>query len=223
MRRDGKYGQTNASLSTYGVAVVDVGSPKLGNLGWSAWSCRQDEETVGTHLDPLADWIAHASVDEGLLLGLEAPLFVPIREDLLLATKARSGENPRPWSAGAGAQVLALNLPIMVYLFTKLRGLGLTFCLQADAFTARPREVLLFEALVSGRDKGSSHIEDAAIMTHYCQHYAQMRQLPPTQLKEEVGVRYFNLAACALRYCDLLLDDQAMHAALPIYKPEPLP
>lgn len=222
MSRDKTFAMTSSHLTPYGIAVVDVGSPKLGNLGWSAWSCRQNVEVVGTHLDALADWIAHASAGEGLLLGLEAPLFVPIREDLLLATKARSGESPRPWSAGAGAQVLALNLPIMVYLFAKLRGLDLTFCLQADAFTARPREILLFEALVSGQDKGASHIEDAAIMMHYCQHYVQMGQLPPTQLQEETGVRYFNLAACALRYCDLLRDDQAMHVPLPIYKPGPV-
>ena len=58
-----------------------------------------------------------ATKNNCLILGLEAPLFVPVRKDEMHLTSARKGDGTRPWSAGAGAQVLAINLPIMVYIF----------------------------------------------------------------------------------------------------------
>ena len=69
-------------------------------------------------------------------------------------------------SAGAGAQVLALNLPIMVHIFSNLYRINqaIDFVFVEEDFTMPSNQILLFEALVSGQDKGNSHVNDAEIM-----------------------------------------------------------
>ena len=106
-------------LYPHSICVIDIGSPKLGNIGWSLMNNNGTDEWSGQELDELFPLISDQLEAGGLLLGLEAPLFVPIRDDLLLATKARKGEERRPWCPGAGAQVLAMNLPLMVYILRR--------------------------------------------------------------------------------------------------------
>ena len=207
--------------SPYSVCVVDIGSPKLGNIGWCVIDANTGEAQRGADLDALFPILATQLETRGLVLGLEAPLFVPLREDLMKATKARSGEGRRPWSAGAGAQVLAMNLPIMIYIFNHIARLmpAVQFVVQGEDFDARPGQVLVFEALVSGADKGLSHMEDAHIMAEYCASFAQRCVLPPTILEAEEGAEYFNLTAAALMHCGLVEDLEALQSASPIYKP----
>tara|TARA_B100000886_G_C20380912_1_gene473886 strand:+ start:367 stop:1041 length:675 start_codon:yes stop_codon:yes gene_type:complete len=206
----------------YSVCVIDIGSPKLGNLGWYLWDATRQRVASGDDLDALFEPLIQASDQSGVLLGLEAPLFVPIRQDLLLMTKARAGESPRPWSAGAGAQVLAMNLPIMTYLFQQLqiRQANLSYCIESTDFTAKPGQVLLFEALVSGANKGSSHIDDAKIMVDYCRSYSDQSQLPPTILQHEAGTTFLNLAACALLHLGLIETQALSGCSSPIYRPD---
>ena len=177
----------NTYLPKYGTITVDIGSPKLGNLGWHVYEPEDESyhEYTGKKLDDLIDLISIKSKNHGFILGLEAPLFIPVRKNLYHATKARFGESPRPWSAGAGAQVLAINLPIMTYLFDNLyqKKPTLQFCITPEHFQSKPQQILIFEALVSGKDKGVSHIDDAKIMNNYCKTFSQSNQLPPTILQ----------------------------------------
>ena len=68
---------------------------------------------------------------------------------------------------GAGAQVLAMNLPIMIYLMKGLKSLNIDieYFVNEDGFKGATNQIMFFEALVSGQDKGTSHIHDAQIMT----------------------------------------------------------
>ena len=84
--------QQNKLKNTYHICTIDIGSPKLGNLGWCLYDSLSEREFVGQDLDQLFPYIAEVSQTCGLILGLEAPLFVPIRENLMLATKGRKGE-----------------------------------------------------------------------------------------------------------------------------------
>ncbi len=205
----------------YGVCVIDIGSPRLGNIGWSLIDGQTEKEWSGDQLDQLFPLIPEILDRQGLLLGLEAPLFVPLRSNLLHATKARKGEERRPWSAGAGAQVLAMNLPIMVYIVEKFMDCGkeLLFLLEEKKFFGSPKQVLIFEALVSGSDKGESHIADAQIMAKYCHQFSKNYLLPTSILEEEQGVRFFNLAAAALLKCGATHDISTLGLPAPIYKP----
>ncbi len=201
------------------ICVVDIGSPRLGNLGWYLYDAFRDVSYSGDDLDEMIVPLQQVLQKSSVLLGLEAPLFVPVRADLMLATKARAGESPRPWSAGAGAQVLAMNLPIMTYLFQRLRHDQCSFTMDANIFSGHAGEILVFEALVSGADKGQSHIEDAQIMVRYCHTYTKQYQLPPSILQSEKNVSYMNLVACALLFTGHLQSSDNLSIPSPIYRP----
>ena len=209
-------------LHPYSICVIDIGSPKLGNIGWSFINKDGTNDWSGQELDDLFPIISGQLETGGLLLGLEAPLFVPIRDDLILATKARKGEERRPWSAGAGAQVLAMNLPIMIYIFEKIiKSVTKTeFIINSEHFSGVTGQTLIFEAFVSGKDKGESHIEDAQIMSRYCSQYSKINRLPNTILEDEPGVRYFNLAAAALLQCGGIKNLDNLHIQSPIFQPK---
>ena len=206
----------------YHTCVIDIGSPKLGNLGWCLIDALKNVEYTGTDLDELIAHIAVITKNSGLLLGLDAPLCVPIRSNLLDATKARKGEGRSPWSAGAGAQVLTMNLPIMVYLFRAIHRITgqVSFFVHPQKFSAQPSQIMIFEALISGKDKGSSHVNDAQIMARSCKHYAALNILPKCILEKEVDSEFFNLAASALLRCNLIEDISQLSSPTPIYKPE---
>jgi hypothetical protein len=209
----------------YHVCVIDIGSPKLGNLGWCLMDIHNNQEFTGDNLDDLFSHLIEVSKSSGIILGLEAPLFVPLRPDLMDATKARKGEGRRPWSAGAGAQVLTMNLPIMTYIFKHLYALkpDISYFLNDHGFSAKPGEIMLFEALVSGEDKGSNHINDAQIMVYSCIPYSQLNRLPKSILEEENHTEYLNLSAAALLRCGILDDCDSLCLASPIYKPSSKP
>ena len=165
--------------------------------------------------------LIEASKTSGIILGLEAPLFVPIRSNLIEATKARKGEGRRPWSAGAGAQVLTMNLPIMTYIFKHLYALkpDISYFLNEHGFSAQAGQVMIFEALVSGADKGISHINDAQIMISSCIPFSKSKKLPNSILEEEQQSEYLNLSAVALLRCGIFNDTKSLCLVSPIYKP----
>jgi len=204
----------------YHICVIDIGSPKLGNLGWCLMDIQKNQEFTGHNLNDLFPHLVEVSKTSGVILGLEAPLFVPLRSNLMEATKARKGEGRRPWSAGAGAQVLTMNLPIMTYIFKHLYALkpDISYFLNEHGFSAQVGQIMIFEALVSGADKGSSHIHDAHIMLSHCIPFSQSTKLPNSILEEEQS-EYLNLSAAALLRCGILNDTKSLCLASPIYKP----
>ena len=145
------------------IGVIDVGSPKSGNLGWTIRKGK-----LKSHGDDLDEFIAEfARHCDGCpaALGFEAPLFVPIRDKALELTNARKGEGSRPWSASAGATVLTVALPVVTYTLSKLRtrigGYGAS--LDWKGWDAGFNQLLVWEAFVSGSSKGDDHWHDADI------------------------------------------------------------
>jgi hypothetical protein len=145
------------------IGVIDVGSPKSGNLGWAI---RKGEQK--SHGDDFDEFIAEfAKQCDGCpaALGFEAPLFVPIRDKAHELTNARKGEGGRPWSASAGATVLTVALPVVTYTLSKLctRIEGYEASLDWKSWGAGANELLVWEAFVSGSSKGDDHWHDADI------------------------------------------------------------
>ena len=145
------------------VGVIDVGSPKSGNLGWAIR--RGDRKSHGDDLDEFITEFARHCDGCPAALGFEAPLFVPIREKVLELTSARKGEGRRPWSASAGATVLTVALPVVTYTLSQLRsGLGsYQASLDWKSWRVGSNTLLIWEAFVSGSSKGSDHWHDADI------------------------------------------------------------
>lgn len=59
--------------NAYDICVIDIGSPKKGNLGWCFIDVKNDQEYAGSNLDDMFPHIINAINYKGLILGLEAP------------------------------------------------------------------------------------------------------------------------------------------------------
>lgn len=143
------------------VAVVDIGSPAKGRLGWHV--CPDDIH--GSEVGLLIEYLAAGLLRGPCALGFEAPMYVPFRDSLPDLMKARPGEGNRAWCAGAGAGSLATALAVVPYILRCLRAKVPTATATLDWMNppAQPGELFLFEAFVSGDGRGGSHVDDAKI------------------------------------------------------------
>jgi hypothetical protein len=159
---------TQESAMALSSCVIDIGSPKAGNLGWACAAMGGGVET-GTDLDSIITWVAAELSVGSVALGFEAPMFIPLRDAPNKLTAARVGEGSKAWSAAAGCGALATGLAITVYTLARLRDAmpSASASLNWRAFEPAPGRLLLFEAFVSGKDKSGSHVSDAAVALRY--------------------------------------------------------
>lgn len=136
------------------VAAVDIGS--LANLGWAVQGPSLD--AAGTDIDECVRVLAEALRHGSLALGFEAPMFVPYGRDPLDLDRARMGDGAHAFSSAPGACVLTKALVVVPYILRKLRHLvpdaEPTFDWQREPGR---RDLLLFEAFVSGVGKDIDH------------------------------------------------------------------
>jgi len=163
------------------IYAFDAGSPRQG-LAWARVA--QDAVGVafgGTDVSVAADAIAR-DIDRGssVAMAFEAPLFLPVADDYRELCRARRGEGARPWSAGAGAYVTGVVIPLAAWVLRRVREKAaaastVRFTLAAEDWpranerTATP-VLLAWEAFVSGEGHATSsnehgmseHVQDAA-------------------------------------------------------------
>ena len=151
------------------VYCADIGSVAKRRFGWARQRTDGAQPAIrrGTDISKLVQAVA-ADLNGGrsVALGFECPLFVPIRDNPEELTSAREGEGNRPWSAGAGAAVLATALTECVWILRALRrqvSTKVSVFLTWDEFCEASGGLFLWEAFVSSRAKGKSHQDDAAI------------------------------------------------------------
>ncbi len=148
------------------IFCADIGSVKAGRFGW--FGAGPDGRPVpGSSIEDLASVVAEKiTCGEKVALGFECPLYVPLRDDPMLLTKARTGEGNRSWSAGAGCGALATGLVEVTWLLEQIRTKtpkSAAAFLNWRAFEASDGGLFLWEAFVSGKAKGSGHAHDAEI------------------------------------------------------------
>ena len=165
------------------VFAVDVGRADC--LGWAV--ClpemkgrprRANKALRG--FDPLVEMVAaQFKKHRKIAIGFEAPLFLPVRDDINRLTAARSGESGPskgritafPWSAGAGATAALLSLPLMGRFFRELAlllGTRPAVFFDWQAFSLADQGIFIWEAFVVGDAKSTfsgidGHNEDARI------------------------------------------------------------
>lgn len=162
---------------SYSIYCVDIGSVPRGRFGWARAIEGQGHLALGTSPDELVQAISQdLRNDIPVTLGLECPLFVPIRESANDLTRARNGEGQRPWSAGAGAGVLATGLTETVWILQQVRAKTPSETkafLDWPTFDRTQKGLFVWEAFVSGQAKAGGHAEDAAVAVR-----AFMKYLP---------------------------------------------
>ncbi|MGC9541280.1 hypothetical protein [Streptomyces sp. UG1] len=207
------------------VVGVDVGSVALGRFAWAALDTPAPS-LVGQGTDPgtAVRSLAAALTSGGrAALVLEAPMSVPVpatdRADGWQALgRARTGEGNRPWSAGAGAGVLATGVAQAAWMLGRVVDAvpGVAATTRPDRWTAAhgPR-LLLAEALVSGAGKpvptqAGPHAADAEAAARVLAE--RLPRLP--DLASDVRCaphRPFNLLAAAALWAGLDIPRDELH------------
>ena len=148
------------------IFCADIGSVKAGRFAW--FGVDPDGKPVpGNSIEELVSAVAkNISGGAKVALGFECPLYVPLRDDPMLLTNARTGEGNRSWSAGAGCGSLATGLVEVAWLLEKIRANtpnSAAAFLDWQAFKKADSGLFLWEAFVSGKAKGNGHAQDVEI------------------------------------------------------------
>jgi hypothetical protein len=151
-------------MSSLAIFCADVGSIKRGNFGWARLALGQSpsgDDDIRKFVETVAGDLNNG---KKVALGFECPLFVPVSsvpEDL---TKARSGEQNRPWSAGAGAGSLATGLTETQWICDHMRSAlrrTVPVFYRWQPFDASTTGMFIWEAFVTKEAKGTTHAKDA--------------------------------------------------------------
>lgn len=200
------------------VVGVDIGSVKspskfawavVDSLERAVLSCGDDPEGA---VQALAQSLAEGG---SAVLAVEAPMAVPVpdpdRDEWRWLGAARTGEGNRPWSAGAGAGVLATGVAQTAWMLSRLHALAprVTATTQPQRFTAGEADLLLTEAFVSGSGKPVPVASD--------QHSADAEAAARATLAYLTdGTEGFPLVECAPRRALNLLAVLAEWADMPV-------
>jgi hypothetical protein len=146
------------------VACADVGSVAQKNFAWAVAKGTSDVQT-GTEIEDLVQTVIK-DLNDGLplALGFECPLFVPLADNPVRLTSARPGDGNRPWSAASGVQSLAIGLVEATWVLNRIQQASpqkrIAYLRWPD-FRATSQGLFLWEAMVTGQVKKSSHMADA--------------------------------------------------------------
>jgi uracil-DNA glycosylase len=151
------------------IYCADIGSIPNRRFGWARSAT--DESKIerhrgGTEIIELLDGLAEdLAAGQGVALGFECPLFVPLPEQPLRLGMARPGERNRSWSAGAGAGAMATGIVEVAWILNELRQRCPTATPYLDwaEFAAAGRGLFLWEAFVTDRAKAATHVDDATV------------------------------------------------------------
>ncbi len=148
------------------VYAADIGSIKKKHFGWCRaeisqyqkdWPCETD---INKFVESV---IKDLKKNKKVAIGFECPLFVPIADKPEDLTKAREGENNRPWSAGAGCAVLATGLTECVWIFKKIResNVDVKPSFSWKEFRENKSNFFIWESFVTSLAKEKTHPDDA--------------------------------------------------------------
>lgn len=150
------------------VYASDAGSVPKGNFSWVT---SYDLEKASDDIEALAQGIvADLQAGRPVALGLECVLFIPCPEAAMELGKARSGEctpetGNKPFAASAGACATMTGLPALAWLLRAIHRKcpEVTGTTRWKDFAAGEAQLFVWEAFVSGQEKGDSDHDDARL------------------------------------------------------------
>ena len=156
------------------VYACDIGSVKTGKFAWVRADLDADFAPVGSNdmgglLDCLKSDLRGKS---SIALGFEAPLFMPVPNEIGNLGSGRIGEGSRSMFAQSGACAMALGCKQIAFILRHMVSYKQTYELTFDATSwmacAQPR-ILIWEAFVSGKTHApvGEDIRDAATAACY--------------------------------------------------------
>lgn len=193
-------------LITY---VADAGSVSKDNFHWVS-----SRSIAESSRDPneLARAVAHdLNSRKRVALGYESPLFVPVGPEPGLLGRARDGEcqeatGNRPFTAGAGAAVLATGIQSLAWVLREIKHLAphAIASTRWNDFRGGACQLFIWEAFVTGSEKAHppSHAGDAALAIAAFQQVSSLAE-SPTRIRCSSA---FSLAGAAVLWSGLSTD-----------------
>jgi hypothetical protein len=143
------------------IYCADIGSVCGNRFGWArVGDGSAVERGDGKSIAALVDSVAGDLSGGPVALGFECPLWLPLPERSARLGKARANEGARPWSAGAGAAVLATGMVQIPWILERLKEKvpATEAHLDWPTFRQGARGLFLWEAFVSGAAKESTNL-----------------------------------------------------------------
>lgn len=145
------------------IYACDVGSIKRGNFGWAS---SRGGSRGSTDIEDLVSHVAK-DLNEGVkvALGFECPLFIPCPERAEGIGRARVGDGNRAYTSNPAACATVIGLSELAWVLSRIH----ENCPDVRATTRwnelnrGDSELFIWEAFISGTDKGADHIEDAEL------------------------------------------------------------
>jgi hypothetical protein len=216
------------------VVAVDVGSVSTSKFAWARLTYPEQEPVqTGDDLQSCVDILADAlRANEQTALLLEAPGAVPVPGPTTGwhgLGRARTGEENRPWSAGAGAGALATALAQGAWILGELAAIlpALAVTTQVGTWRSATAQLLLGEAFVSGSGKpvpvspAAGHVADATAAAKEF-----VRRLETGQIDSDVHCgpeRPLSLLAAMAHWAGLRIDPTELRYDVLVVKVRPVP
>jgi hypothetical protein len=222
-------------LSSHVVYAVDVGSPNNG-LAWARfrWTgdSTRDARPVGSmnFSDFLTCLVNDLKNKVPVSLGFEAPLFLPVTDDVNNLSDARENE-PAAWSASAGAYSAALAIPVVSYVLRHIRkNVHPAPPVTLDSADWNPdgvarQQLHLWEAFVWGSahakkenaHKLATHVQDAATAVLAFIQWEAMDSRPSSQI---TASHPFSTVGAAVLWSELSNDMSLLHKEVLVLRPQ---
>lgn len=207
------------------IYVADAGSVSGGNYHWV---CSRVVGVSPSNPSALAQHIVE-DLKNGIsvALGYESPLFIPCRQNDTELGQARQGEctketGNRPWSASAGATVLATGLQSLAWILRQIKNAcpDMSATTNWHSFARREAGLLIWEAFVSGSEKASppSHEGDARLAMESFQFGLSQKGGPTSAINDE---SVFSLAGAAVLFAGLSSDLGLLKQPTLVVRPVP--
>jgi hypothetical protein len=145
------------------IYACDVGSIKRNNFGWASShsGSRGSKDIAALVKSVVTDFSSGTKVS----MGFECPLFIPCPTRLEDIGSARVGERNRAYTSSPAACATVTGLSELAWILKKIH----EECPEARAttrwseFIEGNSQLFIWEAFISGVDKGADHIEDASL------------------------------------------------------------
>jgi len=202
------------------VYACDAGSVSKDNFHWVSTHNLSNE--FGD-ISKLAEYIAtDLKASQKVAIGFECVLFIPCPTDQQTLGKARNGEctaetGNKPFTASAGACATMSGLPALGWLMRQIK----KNCPEATAttrwsdFESGLANIFIWEAFVSGHEKGDTHGEDARLAVE-----GFMHALPTIENSTRVtATEPFSFAGSLILWSDLSSDTSLLKAPVIVIRP----
>ncbi len=202
------------------VYVVDAGSVSKGNFHWVSSKAPHSESS---DIEAMAKCVCDdLRLEKKVAIGFECPLFVPCPENQAELGLARIGEidvafGSRPFNAGAGASVTLAGFQALGWILREVheRFPGVRASTRWDELEDGTCELFIWEAFVSGSEKGLNHHEDAQLALEAFEKN-QDRMSKASRIKAESPI---SLAGALILWSGMSHDLTLLHAPCVVLRP----